>query len=240
MNIIADTHCHSLASTHAYSTIEEMINAASKKGLYAIAITDHARTMAGAPGKWYFENLCVIPDYVNKVRVLKGIEANICDYNGSLDEDEFVLSKLDWVVASMHEITLKPNFDIDACTNAWLNIAKNPYVNVIGHSGVSAFAYDYERVIKEFGRNGKLVEINNTSFRVRHDAISNCKKIAKLCKKYSVSVVVNSDAHFSSQVGEVDKAIGLLKEIEFPRELILNANLERFKNYLENKSINID
>lgn len=50
MNIIADTHCHTLASTHAYSTLSEMVHAAAVKGLYAIAITDHGVAMQ-APGK---------------------------------------------------------------------------------------------------------------------------------------------------------------------------------------------
>ena len=39
-NIIADLHTHSLASTHAYSTIREMVDSAAEKGLKAIAITD--------------------------------------------------------------------------------------------------------------------------------------------------------------------------------------------------------
>ena len=47
--IIADLHTHTIASTHAYSTVTEMVQAAAAKGLYALAITDHARTMPGAP-----------------------------------------------------------------------------------------------------------------------------------------------------------------------------------------------
>ena len=51
MKIIADTHTHTVASTHAYSTAQEMITAAKEKGLYAIALTDHAYRMPGAPGE---------------------------------------------------------------------------------------------------------------------------------------------------------------------------------------------
>lgn len=232
LKIIADTHCHTIASTHAYSTIEEMAKAATEKGLYAIAITDHGRTMPGAPGQWYFENMCVLPDQIHGVQVIKGIESNVYDYNGNLDLTPDILKSVKWIIASMHEITLKPIYDIEACTNAWMNVAKNPWVNVIGHSGVEAFKFDYETVIKEFGRNGKLIEINNTSFRVRKSAIKNCKTIALLCKKHGVNLVVNSDAHFSSQIGVVDNAMELLKEVDFPKELILNANLESFKEYL--------
>ena len=60
-NIIADLHTHSLASTHAYSTIREMVDSAAEKGLKAIAITDHARTMPGAPGPWFFNSMHELP-----------------------------------------------------------------------------------------------------------------------------------------------------------------------------------
>ena len=50
--------------------------------------------------------------------------------------------------------------------------------------------------------------------------------------KHSVPVVVNSDAHSSFQVGRVDNVITFLKELDFPEELIVNANVDRFKKYL--------
>ena len=71
MKIIADTHTHTIASTHAFSTAQEMIAAAAEKGLYAIALTDHGYAMPGSPGKWYFECLGAIPSTFNGVRVLK-------------------------------------------------------------------------------------------------------------------------------------------------------------------------
>ncbi len=233
MKIIADTHCHTIASTHAYSTIMENVNIASQRGLYAIAITDHARTLPGAPGEWYFENLRVLPKKINGVFVLKGIEANILDENGSLDilpEEE---KTLEWVVASIHNpATNLLKGDFEACTNAMLNIAKDKRVNVIGHSGTEVYKYDYEKLIPIFGENGKLVEINNASFKVRRTSVENCKQIALLCKKYNVPVVLNSDSHFCMQIGNVENSIKLLEEIDFPESLVVNADPERFKKYL--------
>jgi putative hydrolase len=235
MKIIADTHCHTIASSHAYSTILENINEAVKQDLYAIAITDHASNMPSPPGKWYFENLRILPRNINGVNILKGVEANVLNSDGNIDmpfidKDGF---KLDWVIASIHEVAFSGDTDIDSCTETWMNVAKNPLVNVIGHSGLSNFVYDYEKVIPEFGRNGKLVEINNSSFNVRPGSTQNCKKIANLCKKHGVRIVVNSDAHFCMQVGKFDKALKLLEEIDFPEELVVNANKDRFKSYLE-------
>ena len=240
MNLIADTHCHSISSGHAYSTLEEMTIAAKKKGLYAMAITDHGVNMPGSPKQWYFENLKVLPKNINGVRVLKGIEANVCDFDGTLDLSDDISNSVEWVVASMHTPILSAEKStIELCTNAWLNIAKNPKVNVIGHAGQPMFAFDYEKVIPEFSKNKKLVEINNSSFKVREGAITNCKTIAKICKKHNVPIVVNSDAHFSSLVGNFNSALMLLKEVDFPEELIVNANLIRFKNYLLSYNIEV-
>ena len=47
MRFVLDTHCHTIASGHAYSTLSELVQAASKKGLELIAITEHGPSMPG-------------------------------------------------------------------------------------------------------------------------------------------------------------------------------------------------
>lgn len=42
MRIELDTHTHTLASGHAYNTINEMIQAAADRNLKLLAITEHA------------------------------------------------------------------------------------------------------------------------------------------------------------------------------------------------------
>ena len=61
MKFIADTHSHTLASGHAYSTITEMAAAAAAKGLEVLALTEHAPEMPGTCGLFYFQNLDVVP-----------------------------------------------------------------------------------------------------------------------------------------------------------------------------------
>ena len=43
MKHLTDTHAHTVASTHAYSTVEEYFRAASEKGLQLFSITDHGQ-----------------------------------------------------------------------------------------------------------------------------------------------------------------------------------------------------
>jgi putative hydrolase len=85
MNLIADTHTHTIASTHAYSTLTEMVHAAAERGLYAIAITDHGAEMPGSPGRWYFHNLKVVPRNLEGVLVLRGQEADVVNFEGDTD-----------------------------------------------------------------------------------------------------------------------------------------------------------
>lgn len=233
MQLIADMHMHTIASTHAYSTLGEMLHAASQRGLYAAAITDHGTRMPGAPGKWYFENLRIIPRILEGVLVLRGQETDVLDLDGNTDLTETDAKVLDWVVASIHRpIFPKSGVCVESVTNAWLNIAKNPKVNVIGHSGTAKYAYDYEKVLPEFAREGKLVEMNEGTFLSRPDSVSNCVTIMKLCKKYGVPVIVDSDSHFYTQVGRCENCLRILREIDFPEELVVNSDVGRFRDYL--------
>lgn len=235
MKIIADTHTHSLISGHAYSTIQENFIAAAQKGFQFIACTEHTQAMPGAPFEFYFTNLRVLPDQLMGVYLLRGCEVNILNSNGDLDLPDSVLQKLDWVIASLHSPVYSPS-DIQSHTQAWMQVAKNPHVDVIGHCGDERYKFDYEPVICSFAENGKIVEINSHSFHFRPGSMQNCREIAKLCAKYKVPVVVSSDAHFYASIGDFSDAINMLEEIEFPQELILNADYDRFANMLHQKT----
>ena len=230
MKIIADTHTHTVASTHAFSTLLENVRYAKEAGLCALAITDHAPNIQDAPHIWHFYNLHVIPRQIDGVYILRGAEANFGE-NGSIDLEEEVLQKLDWVVASFHT-PLPGTPGIEDYTQAYSRLAENPYVDVIGHSGTQKYLYDYRRVIPLFKKYGKIVEINEGSAFSRPTSRPNCLEIAKLCKEYQVPVVVNSDAHFAMQIGHYERSLEMLESIGFPEELVLNADKSRFLEHI--------
>ena len=233
MKIIADTHTHTVASGHAYSTVLENLQVAKRKGLRFLAITDHTGRMPGAPDDTYFSCMrSALPDSYEGVYLLRGCEVNVLDEKGGLDLPNAVLKKLDWVIASLHSTVTKP-LDEERHTQLWLSVAENPHVDVIGHCGEEQFRFDYERVIRAFAQYGKIVEINASSKRSRPTSQKNCYEIAKLCAKYGVPLVLSSDAHFAGEVGNVDAAIGLAREAEVPQELILNGEAKRFAAKLQ-------
>ena len=53
-----------------------------------------------------------------------------------------------------------------------------------------------------------------------------------LCREKGVPVIVNSDAHDPSQVGETDLAVELLESLGFPEELVLNTDRDRLVRFL--------
>jgi putative hydrolase len=231
MNLIADTHVHSIVSGHAYSTISENIAAAKEKGLKFLAITDHAPALEGAPTKIYFKGMKALPEEVDGIRLLKGVELNIIDYNGTVDLPREVYKSLDWVIASLHTVCIEPATKKEH-TRAWLKIAEDPDIDVIGHSGDPHYIFDFDEVIPVFARYKKIVEINTHSYKGRPGSWSNCTAIARLCAEHGVRIVVSSDAHFRNRVGDFEAAISMLQSINFPEELILNADAGRFADAL--------
>ena len=199
--IIADMHTHTIASSHAYGTVKEMVEAAQERGMRAIAITDHGPRMEDAPHPWHFDNLTTLPRELGAVRIFRGMEANILNAAGDTDLDDVKKERLDWVVASFHPPLVGLKMTEEECTNAWLKVIQNPYIDMMGHSGDARFRYDYDRVIREAAKNGTVVEINNGSFKTRPGSHENCKIIAELCKKYGAYISVDSDAHTPWRVG---------------------------------------
>ncbi len=236
IQIKTDLHCHTIASTHAYSTIMENATVAYQKSLSAIAITDHSPSMPDSPHPWHFECLRQLPKEVNGVRILSGCEADILDLEGNLGLDEFNLSRLDIVIASVHTPTYR---DIDSPdnTSAYLAALENKYVDILGHIGNPRCKFDIEKVLKRAGELGKFIEINNNTFQIRKPNIELCREIALSAKRLGVYVVVNSDAHFCQNVGCFSEALKLLEEIDFPEELIANRNLESLKKALAPRKI---
>ncbi len=237
MEFIADLHTHTVASTHAYSTVTEIAKAAEEKGLCAVGITDHGPDTPDSPHIYHFLNMEVLPKKIGNVTVLKGMEANVLDNTGKTDVDDYpeVINTLDLIIASMHYPALKFGLGAEYYTGAWLNVIKKPYIDILGHLGDERFFCDYERIIKAATEAGKVIEINNNSFKIRPGAAENCLEIAKLCVKYDCRVCVNSDAHYHGGVAKFSAAEELVRRVEIPKKNIINASVKNLSDYFNGR-----
>lgn len=231
---VFDLHTHTIASGHAYCTLREMARTASEKGLELLGITEHAPKMPGTCHNFYFHNLKTVPREMYGIRLLLGVELNILDCRGTVDLEERELKNMDLAIASLHLPCMKPGTR-EENTEAYLNAMKNPYVTIIGHPDDGRYEIDYPALVQGAKEYGKILELNNHSLDpscFRKGARENDLEMLKLCMKYQVPVVMDSDAHFDTLIGEFDAARSILEEIDFPEELVLNHSLDALKKYV--------
>ena len=235
MNFVLDSHTHTVASGHAYSTLMEMARAAADQGLKLLCITDHAPGMEGTTNRDYFSNARIIDRELFGVQLMIGVELNILDTQGKVDLDQPLLSKLDLGVASLHTKCIAPGGDAEGYTHAVISAMDNPYINIIGHPDDGRYPLHYSEVVRAAGEKGVLLEVNNSSLTpgcFRKNAPVHCVEMLRLCKQEEVPVVVGSDAHMCTYVGRHQYAEALLKELDFPEELVINRDSDAFRAFV--------
>ena len=235
MKIIADLHTHTIASGHAYSTLKENIAQALLTDLEYLGISDHTPGMPNTTCEGYFHNLKVLRKNINGMRILKGAEANILDAQGRIDLPTETLSRLDYVIASLHDLVVE-NMGIAANTQAVVQAMKNPYVKIIGHPDDSYFPLDYKIIAMAARSAGVALELNNSSLSPNSSRTSgpeNARKLLEQCELAGASVMVGSDSHIWYDVGEFGYAMSLLEKCRIPEKLVINANASRFEKYMK-------
>ncbi len=101
-----DLHMHTVASTHAYSTLSDYIAEAKRKGIKLLRLPIMV-DMEDAPHHWHFINMRIWPRLVDGVGILRGIEANIKNINGEIDCSGKMFDSLDLIIAGFHEPVLR-------------------------------------------------------------------------------------------------------------------------------------
>ncbi|MCC8181158.1 MAG: PHP domain-containing protein [Planctomycetes bacterium] len=81
--IMIDTHTHTVLSGHAWSTLRENCKAAAERGMHGICLTEHGPAMQGGGPFFMVSAQRMLPEVVEGIRVYKGIECNIVDFEAS-------------------------------------------------------------------------------------------------------------------------------------------------------------
>jgi putative hydrolase len=234
MKPLIDLHTHTVASTHAYSTLNENIANAQQAGLCILGVSDHAPSLPNTTCPAYFANLRVLPKQFGSLTLLKGVELNILSAHGDIDLPNDLLNTLDYAIASIH-LPCYSQVSQTGNTEALIRAMAHQKVIMIGHPDDSRFPVDYEPLVLASKENGVLLEVNNSSlgpnaFRV--GAYENVKTMLALCKKYEVPIMMSSDAHYNLDIGRFDYALAVIAEMNFPEALIMNYDLNAFQQFL--------
>jgi putative hydrolase len=228
VNIIADLHTHTLASGHGIDTIRTLSEFAIKKGLQAIAITDHGPGMPGGPDFIYFLSLKRMTQGIDlPIRIVYGVEDDIKNRKGELALSEDIHTNLEIVLTGIHPFTWIAQQEITVRTDAVINAIGRGIVRVFTHPVGTYSDVHIEPVITAAAKHRVAMELNATKLGEKKIVMDYLEKCANL----GASIVVNSDAHLGEEVGRVTEALGILREINFPKELIINSSKKRIASF---------
>jgi len=201
-----DLHTHTL-ETDGRDTIEEMAEAARRRGLKYLAITDHSQRVTMAHGldpqrllaQW--EQIDRLNEQLGRgFTLLKGIECDILE-KGGLDLPDDVLAQADWAVASIHYGQRQPR---DQITKRIVDALANPHVCCIAHptgrllNKREAYEVDMDAVFAAAARHGKMLELNSNPMRLDLDDVA-----CAAAKSYGIPIVIATDAHQTESLDDL-------------------------------------
>lgn len=238
MKILIDTHTHTTHSGHAYSTVTENLKYASENGMDLICLTDHAFNMPGGPHKFYFYNLGVLPTELYGVKLLKGVELNIMDTEGNLDDFsgdyKQVYDNFEFRIASLHPPCISYN-ETDDFTKTIISAMSKNNIDCLGHLGDPRFPFDIDEVVKVAKETNTLIEVNNSSLNphsMRLD-LEFVKKVVESCNKYNAYMTFGSDAHFFTEVGGFENIYKLFENYNIPYDNVITQDTNKFLDFLK-------
>lgn len=218
-------HCHTNYSDGT-STVEQLALACQAAGYSYVGITDHSQSAAYAGGL-SAEDLARQGNEIDEVnsrlsgiRVLKGIEADILA-DGRVDYDETVLSKLDFVIASIHS---RFNMNQAEMTERMLAAMDNPCVTIIGHPtgrlllARNPYPIDLDAVLDKALERGIALELNADPHRLDLDW-----RILRRARDRGILISIGADAHSIATLRHVDNGIGIARKGWLAAENVLNT-----------------
>ena len=233
--LVIDLHTHTIASGHAYGTVEENALAAKEKGLVGLGISDHAPGVDPCTDPLSFVTLCEVPRNIHGINIYYGVENNVTN-EGTMTLVESLLTKLDYCIVGIHGTCYQPK-SAEENTENLLKCMANPKTFFVSHPDDGYFPLDYERLVLGAKEYGVALEVNSSHIKNpwRMGTLENIRIYVPLCMKYRVPIFVGSDAHEPSQVGEFSEAVAMLDEMGFDEDLIINNDEEKFRSFIKFK-----
>lgn len=208
------------------ASVEAMAKATRDAGFRYLGISDHSKAAAYARGldserlSQQAEEIAQARKRVPEIAILHGIEVDILR-DGSLDLDDDTLSKLDFVIASVHSSMVLPP---DEMTARLVRAVSHPLVTILGHPtgrlllGRKGYAFDVGKVVEAAVKNDTYLEINASRYRLDlGDAL--VRRAAALGARFAI----DPDAHGPAGVKDAELGVLVARRAGLPRERVLNA-----------------
>jgi len=222
-----DCHTHSNWSDGG-SPIAEMAEAARHLGHEYVVLTDHSPRLTVANGLTadrLLEQLDVVAALNAELapfRILTGIEVDILE-DGTLDQDDALLGRLDLVVASVHS---KLRMDREQMTRRMVRAIANPHTDVLGHytgrlrsgRGRPESEFEHELVFEACRRFDVAVEINS-----RPERLDPPRRLLRAALEIGCRFTIDTDAHAPGQLDWLPYGCARAEDCEIPADRVLNS-----------------
>jgi DNA polymerase (family X) len=224
-DVRGDLHMHTTASD-GRNTMPEMANAALGRGYEYIAITDHSASHGFnndvSPGELerQIERVAKLNGKIEGITVLAGSEVNILP-DGSLDYEDELLERLDWIVASLHTSFRMKEREM---TERMVRAIEHPLVDAIGHptgrmiGQREGYEIDLDAVIDAAARTGTFLEINANPN--RRDLPDN---YARAAAAKGAKLVVDSDAHGADTLDKLRFGVATARRAWLTKDDVANT-----------------
>jgi DNA polymerase (family 10) len=218
-----DLHLHTTWSD-GRNTIAEMAAAAARRGYDGIAVTDHSRSLTVARGldrDRLSGQLGEVAAGDWPVRVWRGLEVDILA-DGTLDMDDDLLARLDWVVGSVHSHMTQPH---DTMTARLLRAISSGRIHALGHptgrilGGRPGYTFDIDAVFDACAHHRVALELNAAPERLDLDD----GLLSRAATRPGLMFTINTDAHSVSEFDQMHHGIRMARRAGLPASRILNC-----------------
>ena len=238
--IQGDCHTHSTWSDGG-SPIDEMVLTALELGQRWMVLTDHSprlRVANGLSPERLAQQIAVVDTIDGHLgetfTLLKGIEVDILD-DGSLDQSDEMLDRLDFVTASVHS---KLRMNKAPMTRRMVTAVSNPHVSVLGHCTGRLVTgsrgtrppseFDARAVFEACAEHRTAVEINS-----RPERCDPPDELIQLAADIGCLFAIDSDAHAPGQLEM--KAYGAERAERLgidPERIITTWDVDRLRTWV--------
>jgi putative hydrolase len=223
-----DCHTHSDWSDGGSPPLE-MAEAARVLGHEWIALTDHSPRLTVANGltaerlEAQLELIEALNAELAPFRILTGIEVDILE-DGSLDQREDLLARLDVVVASVHSLLRMP---AGPMTRRMVAAIRNPHVDVLGHCTGRLLGgrarrpesvFDPAAVFGACREEGVAVEIN-----CRPERMDPPDRLLGLAAEAGCRFAIDTDAHAPGQLDWLGNGTVRAEKFGIAPERVINT-----------------